>query len=493
MNDLFEPPRREPGERIEHVERLERPVIILRPPRRRPRLVTWISAAVLIAFFIVEWRSGALTNPLTLLALGAGSGPLVQAGEIERLVTANLLHGNFLHIFFNLYALLVLAPPLEQRLGSARLLILFLASCIAGALASAYLTEPFIGVGASTGIFGLLGGLAVLSWQAAEDRRREAMRQIFFLVLMLGLPALLVPNADHMGHVGGLLAGMALTFVVGRPGLGGRRRRGDAIITAAAALLTLVFVGAAVDVLARYAEEGSEPVARTLLSLEATPPMIVNEIAWTIAIRDDATRDELLSARDAMTWAREGDDDLILAARDTLATVLFRLGELDEAIALELDVLLHRGDDFHASQLARFEHERFERYGPILRPSRGTLAVRLVRGPDSDCPKPPRSFGMPPEGDSGLWIAGPIDAGTVIHVVLERKEKPIGLVRFTVDRESSDWVVYPDLEDDFLACGVWPMVTRVEKTSLPADDDGTIEATAWRMSGEAAALPGPVG
>src|SRR5215471_7582211 len=46
--------------------------------------------------------------------------PAVLTGEYWRLLAALFLHGGFLHLGFNLFALYVLGPPLERAIGTMR-------------------------------------------------------------------------------------------------------------------------------------------------------------------------------------------------------------------------------------------------------------------------------------------------------------------------------------------------------------------------------------
>ena len=80
-------------------------------PRGCPVTLTLI--AVNIAMFVGQFAtSDQLTN------LGLLYGPNVAAGQYWRILTSGFLHGNILHIGFNMYLLYMLGPQLEQGLGS---------------------------------------------------------------------------------------------------------------------------------------------------------------------------------------------------------------------------------------------------------------------------------------------------------------------------------------------------------------------------------------
>jgi len=82
-------------------------------------------------------------------------------------VTSCFLHGSFMHLFFNCFALLIFGPYLEREIGTRNFLMLFILAGIAGNI-TYYLTivmgiiPPIPALGASGGIFGILGALAVI-------------------------------------------------------------------------------------------------------------------------------------------------------------------------------------------------------------------------------------------------------------------------------------------------------------------------------------------
>jgi len=142
----------------------------------------------------------------------------LAAGEWWRLVSPVLVHANLLHLLFNMYALWIFGPLVEQLYGSGRFLLMFVCTAAAGSVASYLFTGPAPSVGASGAIFGLLGVLLAVSrvHRPVMDRRARAiMGQIgFIIVLNLLLGFGLMANVDNAAHVGGLLAGLWLGFVL---------------------------------------------------------------------------------------------------------------------------------------------------------------------------------------------------------------------------------------------------------------------------------------
>ena len=145
--------------------------------------------------------------------------PAGAEAEPYRFVTSALLHatgGTFglTHILFNMYALWMLGPSLEQAFGRLRYLALYVLSVVGGRVLVLLVASPTdlswrTGVlGASGGIFGLFGAVLVAQRRIGGDLRGIAV--ILGLILAI---TFLVPGISWQGHVGGLVTGIALGAV----------------------------------------------------------------------------------------------------------------------------------------------------------------------------------------------------------------------------------------------------------------------------------------
>jgi membrane associated rhomboid family serine protease len=125
-------------------------------------------------------------------------------GEWWRLVTAAFLHVGPMHLVLNMLALLVFGSELERALGRWRFLGLYVISILGGAAAIQLFGDPRVPVaGASTAIYGLLGGLGVLLLA-----RRQDIRGLLTL-LAINVVISFLPGVSLLGHLGGLVAGAA--------------------------------------------------------------------------------------------------------------------------------------------------------------------------------------------------------------------------------------------------------------------------------------------
>jgi rhomboid protease GluP len=141
------------------------------------------------------------------------SGLDFQQGEYWRLFTVALVHGGFLHLGFNLYALHILGTPVELFYGRSRYLFVLVSSLLAGSFASALFNDPYIAsVGASGMVFGLFGSLAIIG-----ERVGIEWRSIIAIVGINFALGFVLGGVDWRAHVGGLLGGTLATLVLNRP------------------------------------------------------------------------------------------------------------------------------------------------------------------------------------------------------------------------------------------------------------------------------------
>jgi len=153
----------------------------------------------------------------TLAAAGAMRSLRVSGGEYWRLASCVLLHNDPVHILLNGVALLALGQICEAAYGSARLLFLFMASGVCGSLFS-WAGGHAASVGASGGIFGLMGAALVFGFRfrkdlPSPDDELYLKRLVPWVVLNLAI-GVMVPFIDNLAHVGGLVGGSLLALVL---------------------------------------------------------------------------------------------------------------------------------------------------------------------------------------------------------------------------------------------------------------------------------------
>ncbi len=160
-------------------------------------VVTYALIAINVAAFVVQTISPDLLGRLALWP------PAVAGGDYYRLVTSAFLHFGILHLLFNMWALYVVGPPLEEWLGRVRYIALYGLSALGGSV-MVYLFSPLNAstVGASGAVFGLFGATFVVARRLQLDVRWVVTLIVINLVLTFS-----VPGISWQGHLGGLLTG----------------------------------------------------------------------------------------------------------------------------------------------------------------------------------------------------------------------------------------------------------------------------------------------
>jgi rhomboid protease GluP len=179
---------------------------------------------------------------MALFRLGMTGGDLV---EVYRRwwtpLSATYLHGGLVHIFFNMMWLRILGPGLEEMLGPGRFFLLYSISGIGGFLLSnAVSGSPT--VGASGAVFGLLAATVVVGRAHGGEWGRGASRQALMLAGLMLLFGFMSPVTNNLAHIGGFIAGGAMTWILLRFARGAE----GPLVQVFAALMGLATVGSVV-------------------------------------------------------------------------------------------------------------------------------------------------------------------------------------------------------------------------------------------------------
>ncbi|HXO22301.1 MAG TPA: rhomboid family intramembrane serine protease [Thermoanaerobaculia bacterium] len=186
--------------------------------------VTTLLLIAIVAVFVVESLSGGSTDAQVLLRFGANQAERVFAGEYWRLFASMFLHIGIPHLLLNGWALYQLGSLFEVWLGSGRLLGAYVASGLAGSLASVLWSQfgsspnpERLSAGASGAIFGLLGALIAFLLRRRSRLRPQAKSLLYQLLFWAGLNVFLglrYPEIDNAAHMGGLAAGLVIGLLL---------------------------------------------------------------------------------------------------------------------------------------------------------------------------------------------------------------------------------------------------------------------------------------
>jgi rhomboid protease GluP len=152
-----------------------------------------------------------------LVIFGAMQNQLIAQGEFYRLVTSMFLHIGLIHLLFNSYALFILGQDVERLYGSARFLLIYFLSGLGGSLASFVLGAGGISAGASGAIFGLIGTEIAFFYLHRQTFGQRGQAQLRSLLMLAGINLVFgftIPGINNLAHMGGLLFGLALGWIL---------------------------------------------------------------------------------------------------------------------------------------------------------------------------------------------------------------------------------------------------------------------------------------
>ena len=152
----------------------------------------------------------------TLFLFGAKEPNYIFHGEWWRLITAGFLHASVIHIGMNSWGLYDLGAQAEEAFGSGKLIVIYVFSSICGFLASS-LFAPSLSVGASAGIFGLIGAMIAFGLNERSSFGSHVKAAYTRTAVWAMVISFMIPYTDNWAHIGGLAGGFGVAYIVGHP------------------------------------------------------------------------------------------------------------------------------------------------------------------------------------------------------------------------------------------------------------------------------------
>ena len=178
---------------------------------KKDPIITKILITINIVIFILQLVLGwdVVAN------FGANYAPFVKSGKFYVLFTSMFIHGNLIHLLFNMYALYIIGPQVESFYGRIKYLAIYFGSGILGALLSDIFLQNSISVGASGAIFGLLSSIVYFGYHYRAYLDTVIKSQIMPLIIFNIFLGIVIPNIDTFCHIGGLIGGVLVSMACG--------------------------------------------------------------------------------------------------------------------------------------------------------------------------------------------------------------------------------------------------------------------------------------
>ncbi len=198
-----------------------------------PPVIKWL-LGINIAVFLLERVSfgGPVPGYYHPFEIFGGLWPLgTEQFRVWQYVTYMFLHGNFPHIFFNMFVLWMFGMELEQMWGSKRFLAYYLICGIGAGIAQSLISLMPEMSGVAVGASGAIMGVMIAYGMIFPDRiiflffipmrARFAVLLLAGFDLVMGLVSPVGDTTAHFAHLGGALVGLILLKVGGKMTLGG--------------------------------------------------------------------------------------------------------------------------------------------------------------------------------------------------------------------------------------------------------------------------------
>ncbi len=264
----------------------------------RPYIFTVVLLIANLFMFMLMWQSSGMSSQVlwvafpepVLEAYGAKLNYLINAPNYQwwRFITPMFVHINLPHVLINMYSLWIVGPYVEKLYGSAKFVVFWVVTGIAGVVASYLTVRPDLATsslgrflfkssdmpsaGASGALFGLVGVLFVFGIKFRRElpegfKRAFGTGMIPIIVINLFIGFVGRGFIDNAAHLGGLLSGAALATVVQyrRPG----ERRGMAVAWRVLQVLALLLVVAGFYKTARNFNRSMQAATHPVLSPQA--------------------------------------------------------------------------------------------------------------------------------------------------------------------------------------------------------------------------------
>ena len=185
--------------------------------------INWMNLLIVgvnILIFVLTEIIDDTENVTFMLKCGAAYTPWILEGQWYRLFTSMFLHFGVYHLLNNIGLLLFLGDMLEELAGKWRYLLIYLGGGLAGNIISLLMDcrsgEMAVSAGASGAVFAVIGGIFVILLKQRGRVKNLTLSRLVFVIFLSIYHGFQSTGIDNAAHVGGLLGGIFLTFLVYR-------------------------------------------------------------------------------------------------------------------------------------------------------------------------------------------------------------------------------------------------------------------------------------
>jgi membrane associated rhomboid family serine protease len=163
--------------------------------------VTKTLIGINVLVYLIQFTSNDAVTPLLALY------PPAVVSMPWTIITSGFAHASILHILLNMYSLWIFGEALEGLLGAKRFFWLYFLSILGGSIAFIIFNPLSSAVGASGGIFGLMGAYFIIT--RAMGYRSSQMLMLILINIAIGIFS---PGIAMSAHLGGLAVGASIAW-----------------------------------------------------------------------------------------------------------------------------------------------------------------------------------------------------------------------------------------------------------------------------------------
>jgi membrane associated rhomboid family serine protease/Tfp pilus assembly protein PilF len=174
-----------------------------------------------LIFILMVAKGSSVMDPSgqDIIRWGANFGPYTFTGQYWRLFTYMFVHIGLIHLLMNMWFLYDLGSACERLLGSVTYLIMYLIAGVTGGVFSIAWHPQGPSAGASGALFGILGAM-IAAYKFGEFSMPRGYLQMSLRSMLfcagINLAWGLTGGIDNAAHIGGLVAGLIIGFLVAK-------------------------------------------------------------------------------------------------------------------------------------------------------------------------------------------------------------------------------------------------------------------------------------
>jgi rhomboid protease GluP len=176
--------------------------------------ITFVLIALNVGMYIYTSVAGGdflITSNRMIWQWGQVNGLVLIYGWWWQLFTSMFVHATIIHIAGNMFFLLIFGLRAEEMFSLPEYLAIYILGGLFGNLLSLLLGLDFVSVGASGAIFALFGACVIYARRSIGQSIFGALIFAFFLLIISS-----GENVNYLAHIGGLVAGLAMGYVLAR-------------------------------------------------------------------------------------------------------------------------------------------------------------------------------------------------------------------------------------------------------------------------------------